>query len=242
MEDRGEAISVELDAARAAEVADQAQRLGLRSVTVVEADAAGRCRSARAASTGSWSTRPARTSAPSPRGRTPAGASRRARSSGWSRSRTGSCAARRGTLRPGGVLVYSTCTISRRENEDRVAALLAASARRRGCRALAVEDLGERAPGLASPLDSRFLQLRPDRDRTTGFFICRLKRDDGVTDERRAGDERERAASGPPARAAASRGCARRSSRAASAACTVCAASSWSRSAPTAANTRRSRG
>jgi 16S rRNA (cytosine967-C5)-methyltransferase len=27
-------------------------------------------------------------------------------------------------LRPGGVLVYSTCTISRRENEDRVAALL----------------------------------------------------------------------------------------------------------------------
>ena len=29
-------------------------------------------------------------------------------------------------LRPGGVLVYATCTISRRENEDRVAALLAA--------------------------------------------------------------------------------------------------------------------
>jgi 16S rRNA C967 or C1407 C5-methylase (RsmB/RsmF family) len=43
---------------------------------------------------------------------------------------------------------------------------------------LDVEDLGARAPALASPLDSRFLQLRPDRDRTTGFFICRLKRHD----------------------------------------------------------------
>ena len=81
-------------------------------------------------------------------------------------------------LRPGGVLVYSTCTISRRENEDRVAALLAASAAGE-LPALAREDLGERAPGLASALDPRFLQLRPDRDRTTGFFIARLKRDDG---------------------------------------------------------------
>ena len=45
--------------------------------------------------------------------------------------------------------------------------------------ALSVEDLGERAPGLASAVDPRFLQLRPDRDRTTGFFIARLKRDDG---------------------------------------------------------------
>jgi 16S rRNA (cytosine967-C5)-methyltransferase len=38
--DRGETISVELDPDRAAEVAAQARRLGLRSVTVVEADAA----------------------------------------------------------------------------------------------------------------------------------------------------------------------------------------------------------
>ena len=83
-----------------------------------------------------------------------------------------------GMLRPGGVLVYSTCTISRRENEERVAALLAASAAGE-LPPLSAEDLGERAPGFASPLDSRFLQVRPDRDRTTGFFIARLKRDDG---------------------------------------------------------------
>ena len=81
-------------------------------------------------------------------------------------------------LRPGGVLVYSTCTISRRENEDRVAALLAASGAGE-LPALSADDLGERAPGLASEVDSRFLQLRPDRDCTTGFFIARLKRDDG---------------------------------------------------------------
>ena len=114
----------------------------------------------RAASTGSSSTRPARTSAPSPRAPTPAGASRRARSSAWSRSRTGSCARRRGMLRPGGVLVYSTCTISRRENEDRVAALLAASAAGE-LPALAAEDLGERAPGLASPVDSALPAAAP---------------------------------------------------------------------------------
>ncbi len=40
MEDRGEVISVELDPNRAAEVAAQAGRLGLRGVTVIEADAA----------------------------------------------------------------------------------------------------------------------------------------------------------------------------------------------------------
>ena len=80
-------------------------------------------------------------------------------------------------LRPGGTLVYSTCTISRRENEDQVATLLAA-AEAGEVPALIVEDLGARAPALASPTDRRFLQIRSDRDCTTGFFICRLRRDD----------------------------------------------------------------
>jgi 16S rRNA (cytosine967-C5)-methyltransferase len=78
-------------------------------------------------------------------------------------------------LRPGGVLVYSTCTISRRENEDRIAALL------RACEAgevppLELDDLGALAPDLASPTEPRALQMRPDRDRTTGFFIARLNK------------------------------------------------------------------
>jgi 16S rRNA (cytosine967-C5)-methyltransferase len=80
-----------------------------------------------------------------------------------------------GVLRPGGVLVYATCTISRRENEARVAALLDAAAAGE-VPPLELEDLGSRAPALASPVDSRCLRLRPDRDRTTGFFIARLRR------------------------------------------------------------------
>ncbi|MBN8867273.1 MAG: hypothetical protein J0H98_06940 [Solirubrobacterales bacterium] len=75
-----------------------------------------------------------------------------------------------GFLEVGGSLVYSTCTISERENSAQAIAL----AERQGLR---IEDLGERAPHLADPHDSRFLQLMPDRDRTTGFFIARLLRD-----------------------------------------------------------------
>jgi 16S rRNA C967 or C1407 C5-methylase (RsmB/RsmF family) len=41
-----------------------------------------------------------------------------------------------------------------------------------------LDDLGALAPGLASLHEPRCLQLRPDRDRTTGFFIARLVRDD----------------------------------------------------------------
>ncbi len=66
--------------------------------------------------------------------------------------------------RPGGRVVYSTCTISRAENEE---VALGAGA--------AVEDLGAGHQELASPHDHRFLQTRPDRDRTDGFFIAALR-------------------------------------------------------------------
>jgi 16S rRNA (cytosine967-C5)-methyltransferase len=74
------------------------------------------------------------------------------------------------TLRPGGTAVYATCTISVRENEAVVRAVLAGDA------ALTADDLGAEEPRLASPEDPRFLQTRPDRDRTDGFFIARLRR------------------------------------------------------------------
>ena len=176
MGDRGEMISVELDPGRAAEVAGQARRLGLRSVTVIEADAAELEHGAgfdRVLVDAPCSDLGALASRPDARWRkSPTTIERLAEVQGEILAR------RRAALRPGGTLVYSTCTISRRENEDRVAALLAA-ADAGEVPPLELDDLGARAPALASPHDPRFLQLRPDRDRTTGFFIARLRRHDG---------------------------------------------------------------
>ena len=70
-------------------------------------------------------------------------------------------------VKGGGSLVYSTCTISKRENSDQALAMAEKSG-------LVIDDLGARAPQLADPHDSRFLQLMPDRDHTTGFFIARF--------------------------------------------------------------------
>jgi 16S rRNA (cytosine967-C5)-methyltransferase len=175
MEDRGETISVELDQERASEVAGQADRLGLRSVTVVEADAAAGGMAPgfdRVLVDAPCSDLGALASRPDARWRkTPEGIERLAEVQAGLLERAVAA------LRPGGMAVYATCTISRRENEDRVAALLAASAAG-GVAPVTIEDLGARAPGLASAIDGRCLQVRPDRDRTTGFFICRLRRDD----------------------------------------------------------------
>jgi 16S rRNA (cytosine967-C5)-methyltransferase len=186
MGDRGELVSVEADPERAAEVAGQAQRLGARSVTVVEADLTGEVGVIAAGSPGSdrkggfdrvlldtpCSDLGALASRPDARWRKSPRTIERLVGLQAEILRRASMA-----LRPGGTLVYSTCTISRRENEDRVAALLA-EAGQGGVPPLALEDLGARAPELAAPAEPRCLQLRPDRDRTTGFFICRLKRDD----------------------------------------------------------------
>jgi len=146
MEDRGEVISVESDPERAAEVAAQATRLGLRSITVIEADATEAAMApgfdrvlidAPCSDLGALASRP----------------DARWRKSPATIDRLVEIQAKllqRGleALRPGGTLVYSTCTISKRENEERI--------------------------------DAEYsVQLRPDRDRTTGFFIGRTKRDDG---------------------------------------------------------------
>jgi 16S rRNA (cytosine967-C5)-methyltransferase len=80
-------------------------------------------------------------------------------------------------LRPGGVLVYSTCTISRREGEGQVGALLAAAGSGE-VPGMSADELGRLVPEFASTHDPRCLQLLPDRDCTTGFSITRLRRHD----------------------------------------------------------------
>ena len=175
MGDRGEVISVEQDPERAEEVAAQARRFSLRSVTVIEADAAATGMASgfdRVLVDPPCSDLGALASRPDARWRkSPRTVERLAELQG------GVLLRGVGALRPGGTLVYSTCTISRQEGEDRVAALTVA-AEAGEAPSFSLDDLGLLAPDLASPHDARCLQTRPDRDCTTGFFLCRLKRDD----------------------------------------------------------------
>jgi 16S rRNA (cytosine967-C5)-methyltransferase len=75
-------------------------------------------------------------------------------------------------LRPGGTLVYSTCTISPVENEAVVGAFLSERPdfRREDLRAEVPLWDHARVPGYAQTL--------PHRDGTEGFFIARLRRED----------------------------------------------------------------
>jgi 16S rRNA (cytosine967-C5)-methyltransferase len=72
-------------------------------------------------------------------------------------------------LRPGGVLVYSTCTLSPTENEGVVGGVPADAG-------LAVDDLRSDYPLWKHPSVADHLLLLPHRDGTDGFFIARLRR------------------------------------------------------------------
>jgi 16S rRNA (cytosine967-C5)-methyltransferase len=76
-------------------------------------------------------------------------------------------------LRPGGVLVYSTCTISSIENERQIAAFLDSHPD------FSLDDLPSQLPHggtFAAAPGSSFLMTLPHRDHTAGFFIARLRR------------------------------------------------------------------
>jgi 16S rRNA (cytosine967-C5)-methyltransferase len=68
-------------------------------------------------------------------------------------------------VKPGGTILYSVCTLSPEENEQVVDAS-----------GLEVEPLNEEWPRFAHAKRPEFLLTRPDRDRTSGFFIARMKR------------------------------------------------------------------
>ncbi len=74
-------------------------------------------------------------------------------------------------VRPGGVLVYSTCTISATENERRIAAFLQDSPQ------FGLDELHVALPAYAHPNAPGTVLTLPHRDRTAGFFIARLRRE-----------------------------------------------------------------
>ncbi len=74
-------------------------------------------------------------------------------------------------VRPGGVVVYSTCTIEPAENEELVRNFLASH------EDFVLEKTGAYLP--LRPSESDMVQFYPQRDGIDGFFIARLKRKDG---------------------------------------------------------------
>lgn len=75
-------------------------------------------------------------------------------------------------LRPGGTLVYSTCSFCRAQNEDVVAALLAAE---RHAELLELPDALQALrvqPGLVP----RTFRMDPSSSETSGFFLARVRK------------------------------------------------------------------
>lgn len=77
-------------------------------------------------------------------------------------------------VKPGGRLVYATCSLLTEENEGQVARFLAAHAD------YSVLPLGEAAPGITGSAHPDYLSLTPARHGTDGFFAAVLKRKEAV--------------------------------------------------------------
>ncbi len=170
MENRGELVAFELDPRRAAELSALCERTGVSVARVEVADAAE-------AELGSGYDRILLDPPCSDLGALASRPDARWRKSPQTIERLAALqrrllvrAAR--ALAPGGKLVYSTCTISAREN-------LAVALALGDYAEVEADDLGGRWGRLAAREDRRFLQLLPERDRTTGFFAARFTRSAG---------------------------------------------------------------
>ena len=154
----GEVVAIELNAARASELRENARRLGADRVRVVEADATKLPEELRdfdralvdapCSGLGVLSQRP----------------DLRWRARPLPELQLALLRAAAERVRPGGVIVYSVCTINADENE----AVIDASG-------LAVEPLTDEWPRYVHPRRPEFLLTRPDLHRTSGFFIARLR-------------------------------------------------------------------
>ncbi len=151
MGDEGEVVAVELDPRRARDAARNAERLGVSIVELVVGDAAepgfgtGYDRvlvDPPCSDLGTLRSRPDARWRKSPQ---------QVAELATLQARILDSAVQ--ALRPGGRLVYSTCTISPRENEQQAQALV------------------DRHDGLVA-LDRPFVQTLPHRDHTDGFFIA----------------------------------------------------------------------
>lgn len=168
MEGRGEVVAVERHAGRAQALATNLERLGATSVKVRRADArepverAGFDRVLLDPPCSDLGTLQAR---PDVRWRKDAATVDR-----LAAEQEALLEAAALQVRPGGTLVYSTCTVSPRENEERMRAFAEAHPE------FTADALGDERPDCAHPGDRRYLQLLPHRHGTDGFFIARLRR------------------------------------------------------------------
>jgi 16S rRNA (cytosine967-C5)-methyltransferase len=172
MEDRGTLVAVERHRGRAAALARTAQRMGATCVEVRAGDAAAEHEPEaydRVLVDPPCSDLGTLASRPDARWRKTADQPGRLAATQGAILRAGAAA-----VRPGGTLVYSTCTISPAENEGVVAAFLADHT------AFEVDDLREAVPVWQHPSVPRHLQTLPHRDGTEGFFIARLRRRAGA--------------------------------------------------------------
>jgi 16S rRNA (cytosine967-C5)-methyltransferase len=175
MQGRGEVLAVERNPARAGVLARTAQRLHAGNVRIEVADAA------RARPEGPVFDRVLVDPPCSGLGTLQARADLRWRVTPetiaeMARTQTAILTAGAQALRPGGVLVYSTCTISPSENESLVATFLDSHPD------FALDDLLAELPAFAlaraagSETRPGLVLTLPHRDHTAGFFIARLRR------------------------------------------------------------------
>jgi 16S rRNA (cytosine967-C5)-methyltransferase len=153
-----EVVAVEKHEGRARELGENAARLGLTNITVVNADAleldpalTGFDRAlvdAPCSGTGVLASRP----------------DLRWRAEPLPDLQRALLAVAAERVRPGGSVTYSVCAIGAAENEDVVDAC-----------GLEADDLGVEWPGFRHPRRAEFLLALPSVHRTSGFFVARMR-------------------------------------------------------------------